>query len=182
MPVVEVKYTYQDLLSTPDDGKRYELFDGDLVVSPAPSTWHQNSVSNLFLIVGGFVDKMKLGKVFTAPCDVYFREEVIVEPDFLFVSNESLFKIKDEYIEGAPDLVVEVVSPTSTVRDNGYKLKLYAEEGVKEYWLPDYGKRILQVYGLTPQGFKLVGEFRGDDEVNSPLFPKLSFRVSELWK
>ncbi len=182
MPAVEVKYTYQDLLSTPEDGKRYELFEGDLVVSPAPTTLHQNTIFNLTLIVGGYVRKEQLGKVFIAPCDVYFREDVVVEPDLLFVSHARLSIVKDEHIAGAPDLAVEVLSPTSEVRDKGYKFKLYAEEGVKEYWLSDYTKRTLQVYRLTPKGFELVGEFQGDDEVRSPLFPELRFRVSELWK
>jgi Uma2 family endonuclease len=182
MPAVEVKYTYQDLRSTPDDGRRYELFEGGLIVSPAPTTHHQSTVLNLAMIVGGFLREKDRGKLFVAPCDVYFSDDTVVEPDLLVVAQDRLSIVKNDYIEGAPDLIVEVISPTSEERDRGYKFKLYAEQGVKEYWLADYKKRVLQIFGLTSSGFQLAGEFKDDEEVASPMFPELRFRVSELWK
>jgi Uma2 family endonuclease len=182
MAVVEVKYTYQDLRSTPDDGKRYELFEGDIIVSPSPTTLHQSTVLNIAMIVGSFVRENDRGNVFIASCDVYFSDDTVVEPDLLVVARDRLSIVKDDYIEGAPDLVVEVLSPTSEERDRGYKFKLYAEQGVKEYWLADYRKRVLQIFGLTSSGFQLLGEFKDDVVVKSSLFPELRFGVSELWK
>jgi len=105
-----------------------------------------------------------------------------VQPDLLFVGKDRSSIVKEEYIEGAPDLVVEVVSPNSEERDRGYKFKLYAEQGVKEYWLADCQKRVLQIFGLTSSGFQLAGDFKDDEEVGSPMFPELRFHVSELWK
>jgi Uma2 family endonuclease len=182
MPAVEVKYTYQDLRSTPDDGRRYELFEGDLIVSPAPTTMHQRIVFRLSLVIGNFVQMHQLGEVLSAPCDIQFSGETVVEPDLLFVARDRASIVKEDYVQGAPDLIVEVISPTSEERDRGYKFKIYAEQGVKEYWLADYRKRVLQIFGLTSSGFQLAGEFKNDDEVRSPLFPGLRFRVSELWK
>ncbi len=182
MSAVEVKYTYQDLRSTPDNGNRYELFEGDMIVSPAPTTPHQNTLLNIALITSGFVRGHDLGKVFVAPCDVYFRDDTVVQPDLFYVSSDRFSIIKEDYVEGPPDLVAEVLSPTSVERDRGYKFKLYAEAGVKEYWVADYEKRMLQVYGLTSKGFQLLGEFKGDDEVKSQCIPELRFPVDTLWK
>lgn len=183
MAGIEVKYTYQDLRSTPDDGKRYELFEGDLIVSPSPTPQHQIVISNLFSILDSFVRKQELGRVLTAPCDVFYGVDTVVEPDLLYISTERLpSMIKENYIEGSPDLVVEVTSPGTEERDRGFKFKLYADKGVKEYWLADYQNQILQIYQLTRTGFSLAGEFKNDDEANSPLFPDLRFRVRELWK
>jgi len=182
MPAVEVKYTYRDLRSTPDDGKRYELFEGNLIVSPVPTTSHQIAVANLFLLLSSFVRRENRGRVLSAPCDVFFSDATVVQPDLLFVGKDRSSIVKEEYIEGAPDLVVEVVSPNSEERDRGYKFKLYAEQGVKEYWLADCQKRVLQIFGLTSSGFQLAGDFKDDEEVGSPMFPELRFHVSELWK
>lgn len=182
MPAVEVKYTYRDLRSTPDDGKRYELFEGDLIVSPAPTILHQRVVFRLSLILGNFVQTHHLGEVLGAPCDIRFSDETVVQPDLLFVASDRASIVKEDYIEGAPDLVVEVISPNSEERDRGYKFKLYAEQGVKEYWLADCQKRVLQIFGLTSTGFQLVGEFKDEEEVRSPLFSGLRFRAGEVWK
>jgi len=107
MSTVQIKYTYHDLQTIPEDHNRYELFDGELIVTPSPSIAHQGIVSNIHLIIGNHVKQHGLGKVFTAPCDVYFDEKRTVEPDIFFVSKERSDILRERRLEGAPDLVVE---------------------------------------------------------------------------
>lgn len=181
MSAVDVKFTYQDLRSTPDDGNRYELFEGDLIVSPAPTFVHQRIVSRLLRLVSNYIAEHHLGEVVTAPCDVIFSDDTVVEPDLLFISNERSSIIREEGVAGAPDLVVEVVSKSSGERDRGFKLKLYAQEGVREYWVIDPLNKSFEVYSLGLEGFGLVGKFQEQDEARGVLFPELKCRVSELW-
>jgi len=178
---VEVKYTYQDLLTTPEDNRRYEIFEGELVMSPAPDYGHQNAQANLFNILFSYIRKKGWGKVFAAPFDVYFDEETVVEPDILFISTERLHIIDGKKVNGAPDLVVELLSPSTESRDRGFKFKRYAEEGVKEYWMADAVQQTLEIYQLTPQGFTLFAKFSGNEEAKSKLLKDLKFGLREIW-
>ncbi len=182
MTFVTVKYTYQDLLTTPDDRNRYEIFEGDIIVTPAPNEPHQNAVSNLHLILGNHVKKYRLGKLYIAPFDVYFDEETVIEPDMLFVAKDRLSIIEKQRIKGAPDLVVEVLSPSTEERDRGFKFKRCAQEGVREYWLVDPEKSVVEVYTLAAHGYKLMGKFSGDQRVTSKILLGLEFPTSEVWK
>ena len=182
MTTVSVKYTYQDLLTTPDDRNRYEIFEGDIIVTPAPNEPHQNAVSNLHLILGNHVKKYRLGKLYIAPFDVYFDEETVIEPDMLFVAKDRLSIIEKQRIKGAPDLVVEVLSPSTEERDRGFKFKRCAQEGVREYWLVDPEKSLVEIYTLTERGYELVGNFSGEQKVASKMFSGLEFSASEVWK
>ncbi len=181
MSAVEVKFTYQDLRSTPDDGNRYELFEGDLIVSPAPTFSHQRVVSRLFRLLSNYVAERHLGEVVTAPCDVLFSDDTVVEPDLLFISHEKSSIIQEHGVVGAPDLVVEVLSKSTGDRDRGFKLKLYAQQGVKKYWLADPITQSLEVYSLTSNEFQLEGRFQNEEEVSSLVFPELKFRVNGIW-
>lgn len=99
----------------------------------------------------------------------------------MFISNENKDRIKKNYIEGAPDVVIEIISPESAKRDRGYKFKRYALEGVREYWIVDPINENVEVYALTENGFQLSGRFIGEDKVRSNLFKELEFNVAELW-
>lgn len=179
---VEVKYTYQDLLTTPDDHHRYELFEGDLIITPSPNTAHQNAIGNLFRLLSLYVESHNLGKVFVAPFDVYFDEETVVEPDILFVAKDRLHIIDEQKVNGAPDVVIEITSPTTEQRDRGFKFKRYAQEGVKEYWIVDPAKKTVEVYQLGAKGFELFASYTATNEVRSPYFSLLRFNVQEVWK
>ena len=181
MSAVDVKFTYEDLRSTPDDGNRYELFEGDLIVSPAPSFAHQRIVARLFYLLSKHVIEGHLGEVVTAPCDVIFSDDTVVEPDILFISNERRSFIQEHGVVGAPDLLVEVISESTGGRDRGFKLKLYAQQGVKEYWIADPGTQSLEVYSLSLNEFRLAGRFEGEEEILSLIFPELKFPVNGLW-
>ncbi len=182
MSIIAVKYSHQDLLSTPDDRNRYEIFEGELVVTPAPSLEHQTIVMNLSRLLSTHIVTNDLGKAWGAPVDVYFDEETVVQPDLLFVSKKRLSIIEKQRVNGAPDLIVEVLSPKTEDRDRGFKFRRYAQEGVQEYWLADPDKRVVEVYTLTRTGFELFGTFAGDEEVRSKILEGLRFPVSEVWK
>lgn len=179
---VEVKYTYEDLLTTPNDGHQYEVFEGELIMTPAPNRAHQKAHATLFRILSRYISEHSLGEIYSAPFDVYLDEETVFEPDILFVSRERLHIIDEQKVNGAPDLVIEILSPTTEQRDRGFKFKRYAKEGVKEYWIADPMNKTLEVYQLTEKGFSLVRKFAGLDNVHSPYFNKLKFSLEDVWK
>lgn len=179
---VQVKYTYQDLLTTPDDGNRYEIFEGELIMTPAPNDAHQSAHSNLYIILGTYVKNHRLGKLYSAPFDVCFDEETVVEPDILFVSKERLHIIDDQKVNGAPDLVIEIIPESTESRDRGFKFKLYAREGVKEYWIVDPANKTIEVYELKETGFTLSGKSGGKDEFKSSYFAELKFTANQIFE
>ncbi len=128
------RYTYEDYIKMPDD-VRYELIDGELLMTPSPATRHQIISGNINDIIRSFVKKNNLGTVFYAPCDVVLGNENVFEPDLLFISKENSSIITEANIKGAPDLVVEVLSPSTADRDLIKKKSIYAVFGVKEYWI-----------------------------------------------
>ena len=178
---VQVKYTYQDLLTTPDDLLRYELFDGELIKSRAPNTLHQQAVGNLLLVFLNFAEPRSLGRVY-ARLDVYFDEETVVEPDIFFVSKDRLHIIDEQKVNGAPDVVIEIISESTESRDRGFKFKRYAQEGVKEYWIVDPVNKTVEVYELKATGFVLAGKFEGKDEIRSPYFSGLKLTANKIFE
>ena len=139
---------YDDLLQMPDDGKRYEIVGGELYVSPSPVPKHQELAHRLTLLIGNHVRDHKIGKLYSAPLDVRLTEHDIVEPDLLFIGTERLGIIGGTTINGAPDLLIEVLSPSTRVRDETLKADLYARSGVREYWLVDPVARTLVIHAL----------------------------------
>src|SRR4051812_27870361 len=116
-PVKRTMLTYDDYLRLPDDGQRYEIIEGELYVSPAPSIKHQWTATQLTIVVGSHVGANDLGHVYAAPCDVFFSRASIVQPDLLYISRDRLGILTEPNVQGAPDLVVEVISPSSTKTD-----------------------------------------------------------------
>ena len=140
--------TYDDLPQTADDGRRYEIIGGELLVSPSPMTRHQLLVLQLSRSVADFVDEHSLGMVLPGPVDVRLGVHTVVVPDLLFVRSERPDIVKSTLVEGPPDLVVEVASPSTRGRDNVQKAATYAEAGVPEYWLPDLEQRTFRMLVL----------------------------------
>ncbi len=175
---VQVKYTYQDLLTTPEDGNRYEIFEGELVMTPSPNDAHQTAHSNLFGMLWSFVKMHSLGKLYSTPFDVYFDEGTVVEPDILFVSKDRLHIIDGGKVNGAPDFVVETISESTESRDRTFKFKRYAQEGVKEYWIVDPSKKTIEIHELKETGFVLAGKFGDKDQIHSPYFTGFTFSAN----
>lgn len=173
------KVTYQDYAAWPDDGKRYEIIDGEAMMTPAPAILHQRVALKLSRLLGDAIKSA--GEVFIAPCDVVFDEANVVQPDILLVLRENRRIVKEDNIRGAPDLVVEVLSESSGHRDLMTKRELYAKFGVPEYWIVDPREKTLDVLSLKGKGYQRAATFRNHDKVKSALSAQLQFRLSAIW-
>lgn len=178
-----LKLTYDDYQCLPDDGKRHEIIDGDHVVTPAPSTQHQRISGNLFLLLGSHIRQTRAGALFAAPTDVRLSDVDIVEPDLLFVATGRLSIITPQYIQGPPDLVIEILSETTRRRDEVVKRKLYERFGVAEYWVVDPELETVKCYRLDFRRYILAGEYvlERNDRITTPLFPKLPIPLTEIF-
>jgi Uma2 family endonuclease len=143
------RLTYQDWLRLPDDGGRYEIVDGEIFMTPAPSIRHQDISSRLHSRLGPFLESSGAGRLFAAPTGVRFSDDVVVQPDLLVVLAEHRSRIAEQVIDGPPDLVVEILSPGTARRDLVAKRELYARFGVPEYWIVDSEGSNIEV--LTPE-------------------------------
>jgi Uma2 family endonuclease len=142
-------WTYEEFANLPDDGNRYEVIAGELYVTPSPTSIHQRVVARLTAMIEVFSQQHGLGTLFSAPYDVIFGEGDYLEPDLLFVRRERDEIVKDHAMVGAPDLVIEVLSPSTGRRDRGLKRERYATYGVPEYWIVDTGVKQVEVYRLS---------------------------------
>ncbi len=172
--------TYQDYLQMPDDRNRREILSGDLYVTPAPTPTHQLVVANLLVLLRNYLAHRTTGRVYPAPLDVVLSQVDVVQPDLVFVSNDRLYLVTESSIQGAPDLVIEVLSPSTARLDRGRKKDAYTRFGVREYWIADPDTRTLEIYRLEGQSFHLTST----GEVAAPvstLFPDLIFDLQNLW-
>ena len=175
-----LKLTYADYVTTPED-KRYELLDGELLMPPAPDELHQRTQAELGYNVMAFVKTRGLGRVYFSPTDVVLSDVDVVQPDLLFVSNDRLDILTAAGVQGAPDLGVEILSPGTAERDKGYKRALYAQHGVKEYWLVGTDAGTITVLLLEETGYEVVGTFGEGDTLTSPTLDGFSLRIDEVF-
>ncbi len=177
----KLRYKAVDIWDTPDDGLRYEVIDGELYVSPAPGERHQNASMVLSVVVGSHVREHNLGRLYAAPFGVVLDEDNGVQPDLVFVSRERLDIISERGLEGPPDLVVEILSPSTRRRDMGLKLRRYAASRVPHYWTLDPRRQTLAARRLVNGEYELTG-FYGPGQVFRPeLFPGLEIPIDDLW-
>lgn len=175
-----IKFTYEDYRNAPED-KRYELLDGDLVMTPAPGVRHQRVVRKLGTLLTFHIERCKAGEIFFPPCDVVLSDTDVVQPDLLFVSNERAHLVTDENIQGAPDLVVEILSPSTAERDQTFKRSLYAKHGVKEYWLVDTDAKTVTVLFHDDNGFTLAGAYGEGQVLTSLTLTEFSMDPAEIF-
>ncbi len=178
--VTNIKFTYQDYLLLPGD-KRYEIIEGELIMVPAPIPYHQDVSKSLFLLLNNYVESKNLGKIYYAPIDVVLSDENIVQPDILFISKKRFSIIAEKNIQGAPDLVVEIISPSTRERDRLLKRKLYAKFGVREFWLVDGEKKEVEVLTLKGKGFEKTGLYTRNETLLSPFLQGLKISVNEIF-
>ena len=178
------KLTYDDYALIPEDGQRHEILDGEHYVSPAPSTEHQGSSSNLHVELGFFVRKHRLGKLFSAPTDVVLSPYDVVQPDLLFISNERLGIVTQANVQGAPDLVVEILSSKTRRRDDGVKRASYERYGVLEYWMLDPARMTARVHRRLGNRLRLVAELSATagDALTTPLLPGLEIPLTNVFE
>ena len=173
--------TYEDYAALPDDGRRYEIHDGELSVTPSPGTSHQRVSRNLNEILGAHGRTRGLGEVLYAPLDVILTNTTIVQPDLIFVAPAHASRVSRRGIEGAPTLAVEILSPSTTMIDRSTKLPLYARYGVPYYWIVDPDARALEAYELADGAYQLVTRAAGDAPISLPPFPDLALVPDSLW-
>ncbi len=173
--------TYADYVALPEDGKRYQILDGELFVTPAPSLWHQIIVGNLVWHLENYVRPRACGRVLSAPLDVILADSSIAQPDVVYVDNSRSSLMSRRGIEGAPTLLVEVLSPSSSVADRRVKLALYARYGVPFYWIVDPETRTLEAYAREEPDYRLAMRASGGDPCGPPPFPDLGLVVDTLW-
>ena len=154
----KTKLTYEDYLQFPENRRRHEIINGDHYVTAAPFVRHQRVSKNLMVQLHRHFDQTGLGEVLHAPVAVVLSPSDVVEPDLVVVLGEHASLIGHEGVEGAPDLVVEILSPSTASRDRGLKLDLYQKSGVSEYWIVDPERRVVQQYVLTDGVFRSAGE------------------------
>ena len=158
------KLTYEDYLSFPDDGRRHEIIDGEHYVTPAPIPRHQLAVTELVLALGNWCGERGSGRVIASPIDVLFEDTSVVQPDLVWIAEERWSIVSDTNVQGAPDLVVEVLSPTTRRTDEIIKRKLYERFGVREYWLIDLEIEAVKVWRLEAERFVRVSELTLEDD------------------
>ena len=180
---VQGEWTYDDYLRLPDDGRRYEIIEGVLYVANAPSFDHQYAVTKVSSRLEQHVAEYDLGYVLSAPFEIHLsKRSRPVQPDVFFVASERWPAAAGSQIfEGAPDLIVEVLSPSSYRRDTNIKFTAYEAAGVREYWIVNTNARLVQLYTLSSGEYALLGEFVGDEAVESRVLPGLELVTSALF-
>ena len=177
----DIRFKADDIWDTPEDGKRYEVIDGALYVTPPPAWVHQRGLHKLSFFVTAYVYERDLGEVAQAPVGVVLDDENGLQPDLVYVSRERLQIISQRGVEGAPDLVVEVLSPSTRSRDRGIKMRRYAAAGVPHYWMLDPRTRTLEPYRLGEQGYERAGTYGPGSIFRPELFPGLEIPIDALW-
>lgn len=179
------EWTYEDYLTLPEGGRfRYEIIDGELYMTPSPTPRHQKISWNLSLFIGNFLHgNPEKGNAFAAPCDVVFSQDPlqVAEPDLVFVSKAHASIITEKNIQGVPDLLIEILSPTTAANDRRVKRTLYERFGVPEYWIVDPEAETIQVFRLSGGRYGICLEFRKEDALDSPLLPGLSIPLVEVF-
>jgi Uma2 family endonuclease len=178
-----IRYTYEDYLTFPDDGRRHELIDGEHFVTPAPVRGHQRLALRLAFALEGWLRQHPVGELNVAPMDVILSDVDVVEPDLLFVSNEHA-GILGKWVHGVPDLVIEILSPSTRRVDEITKRRLYERVGVREYWIVDGEIEAVTVYrrqddGSFPRAADLLRE--EGHSLDTPLLPGFSLSLAELF-
>lgn len=181
LPIDTELLTVEDYRATPE-GSRYQLVEGELIMSPAPNLYHQTIAGKIYMLLWQHVSTAGLGRVYIAPCDVYLSPNDVVQPDVLFVAQANLGILAEDGVHGAPDLVIEVLSPTTAHLDARTKRRLYIRHGVKELWLVDPLLLQVQIYDFARDTAKPVRLVDESEEFTSVLLPGLTIVAAEVFK
>ena len=173
--------TYEDYLKTPDD-ERWELLNGELLMVPGPNTAHQRTIRILLSFLDAFVTERSLGEFFVSPYDVVLSPTNVLQPDLLFVARDRESIITADNIKGAPSIVIEVMSPSTSTRDREVKRDIYSEYGVGEYWLVDPYACTISVMALQGNAFQGLATYGVGDILASPALPGLSLDLRDIFQ
>lgn len=175
------KWTYEEYLLLPDDGKRHEIIHGEMFVSAAPTPRHQKVLLKLLVALSKFLEKRDIGEVLLSPIDVLLENDSVVQPDLLFIRKERLSIIGERAIIAAPDLVIEVRSPTTQKLDSVDKRALYAEQGVREYWIVDPDSERIEIFLLEGKILEKKAAATEGRAKSLSVLPGFSASLSEIF-
>ena len=175
------KWTYEDYRRLPDDGWIYEVLEGELYMSPPPIPIHQENSGNFFAAFHAYARKHDSGKVYDAPIEVVLADWATpVQPDIVFITKERLHIIKRSRIEGAPDIIVEILSPSNWLTDRREKFEVYAKAGVREYWIVNPIARTIELFVLRADRYALIGKYGVGETVRSEVLPGFEIKVEDV--
>ena len=176
------KMTAAEFFSLPEGPPYFQLLDGDLYMSPSPRRYHQKLILRLAVVLQTYLDRNPLGEIYVAPSDVIFTKDTILNPDIYYVSRERMGILTDQGAEGAPDLVVEVLSPSTAKLDLGRKREIYAESCVKEMWVVSPKTNAVEIYRFSENPEAPVAVIGSSGSLTSLIFPGLVISVGDLFK
>lgn len=174
-------WTYDDYASIPEDGNRYEIINGVLYMSPSPNWPHQEIALEIAAHLRNYFRATHIGGVFIAPLDVELAHNTVVQPDIVVLLKSSRKKLQERHIIGAPDLAIEVVSPTSATHDRHRKLAAYARAGEPEYWIVEPDSHTVEVLILEHGDYQSLGVYRGKATLPSQIVPEFMVHVEEFF-
>jgi len=177
-----VLVTAQDYRLMPETGPRYQLIEGELFMSPAPNRFHQKVSGNIYFLLRSYLERNPAGELYDAPFDVFLGEHAVFQPDILFIANNRRSILTDEGAEGAPNLVIEVLSESTAHLDRQTKRKVYAASGVDELWLVDPEAKTVELFLLQKNAERPEASYRSNDSFESPCFPGLRILLTDVFK
>jgi Uma2 family endonuclease len=169
-----VPYTYQEYCYLPNDGRRYEIIEGDLYVTPAPSSMHQTVSRRLQFALMSQLEATGIAMVFNAPFDVIMAETSVVQPDLAIIRQSRRGSISKRGLEGIPDVAIEIISPTTRGNDAILKKAAYARAGIPEYWIVDPDLGHVEIFRLKESGYDPGVLFDRSATLTSPSFPEVA--------
>lgn len=182
MQSVQPRVGYTDLVNMPEDGRRYEIHGGEIVVVAAPAFRHQMAVFEIAAVLNDYGRRWG-GRAVTAPFDIVFDEHDVVQPDVVFFRRERLHVVHPDVVtRAAPDIAVEVLSPSTAAIDRGRKMRLFARYGVPECWIIDPVARRIEVHALEEGAYRETQVAAGDEIVRSILLPDLTFEAARIFE
>jgi Uma2 family endonuclease len=175
-------FTVADYRALPEGPPYYQLIDGELIMAPAPNSFHQDIAFNVAYLLRQHVKRRRLGKVCIAPLDVFLSETTVVQPDVLFLATANLARLRADGVHGAPDLVVEIVSPFNGALEMKRKRPLYARHGVREEWLIEPELEQIHRYDFAVDAAKPVRIIDSDETFETPLLPGLVIKATDVFE
>ncbi len=174
--------TFGDYKTFPDnDGIRKEIIEGELFMTPAPSTKHQRILGKLFILLSNFVEENNLGEIFLAPYDIVFSDINIMQPDIIFITKVNFKIITELNVQGTPDLLIEILSPSTKVNDRLFKKQVYEKFGVKEYWIVDPEKESVEIWELKNKKFQLALKAGKKQMIKSQVLSELTIELTKIF-
>jgi Uma2 family endonuclease len=177
---LEKPLTYKDYEALPE-GAPYQLIDGELIMTPAPTPLHQNIIGNIYQSLRYFVESQKLGRVFLSPIDVKLTDVDVFQPDLVFIRKEHVANIRRDKLNVVPDLVVEVLSPSNAFYDLTHKKTIYAESGVEEYWVIDPKNETVEIFLRDGDRYRSEDFFKDQEILKSHMFPGFTMKLNDVF-